>query len=182
MKIKTIALLVAVIVCVAAIAGCTNNTTTTTTTETDVVAAASFVDNAEDFEKSISSDGVWIICLTGDVSIDKDLVLDADFKNGKQDDDGNDVYQRKIALYAQDEDRTVTDEFTLTVKSLTINSINARIQHGTFVGDIYVNAENFELVDVTVDGNVYFADESVQASFSIDEESSVSGVQEIKAE
>lgn len=88
--------------------------------------------------------------------------------------------QRKIALYTQDENRTVTARFTLTVPKMTINSIDCSIQHGTFRGDLYVTAKNFKLVDTTVDGNVYFMSADAQSTFSMDESSKVTGVQQIK--
>lgn len=153
----------------------------TTTSQVDVVASASVVDNAAAFEKAISKDGTWIIATTKDLTIDKDLVLDGTFKNGKKDAEGNELYQRKIGLYTQDADRNITARFTLTAKSLTIKSIQGSLEHGTFRGDLYVSAENFKLIDATVDGNVYFLNDAVKSSFTMDETSKVTGVQEIKA-
>lgn len=153
----------------------------TTTSQVDVVASASVVDTAAAFEKAISKDGTWIIATTKDLTIDKDLVLDGDFKNGKKDAEGNELYQRKIGLYTQDADRNITARFSLTAKSLTIKSVKGSLEHGTFHGDLYVSAENFKLVDATVDGNVYFLNETVKSSFTMDETSKITGVQEIKA-
>ncbi|WP_243122250.1 hypothetical protein [Clostridium thermarum] len=77
------------------------------------MAAASIVDDAAVFEKSIGKDGKWIISLTKDITIDKDLVVDGDFKNGKKNSEtGEELYQRKIALYTQDENKKVTGKFT----------------------------------------------------------------------
>lgn len=143
----------------------------------DVVTTASIVDNEEAFKEAISNNGTWIICLLNDLTFDEDLVLDGEYTNGKKDDNGNDIIQRKIALYTQDEDRNVTARFTLTAPKLTINSPNARIQSGTFVGDLYVMADNFQLVDATVDGNIYFATEEAQSTFTMDETSEVTGEQ-----
>jgi hypothetical protein len=64
---------------------------------------------------------------------------------------------------------------------MTIKSANASIQHGTFKGDLYVDVKDFQLIDATVDGNVYFLNEEVKSSFTMDETSKVTGVQEIKA-
>ncbi len=177
MKTKGFALLIAAVVSISLFAGCGQTTTTTTT---DAVAAASIVDNAAAFEKAIAKDGKWIICLTKDIALDKEIILDGDFKNGKQE-NGVDVYQRKIALYTQDADRNITARFTLTAKKLTINSKNASIQHGTFKGDLYVKVKDFQLVDATVDGNVYFASDEIKSSFVMDDKSKVTGVQEVKA-
>ncbi|MDF2889951.1 MAG: hypothetical protein K0R80_318 [Clostridia bacterium] len=146
----------------------------------DVVTTASIVDNAAAFESAISKDGTWIIAALNDITFDKELVLDGEFKNGKKDEKGNELIQRKIALYTQDADRNVTARFTLTAPKLTINSPEASIQHGTFKGDLYVSVSNFKLVDNVVDGNIYFTTEEAQSTFSMDEKSSVTGVQELK--
>jgi hypothetical protein len=151
------------------------------TTTPDAVGSASIVDNAAAFEKAIAADGTWIIAITKDLSIDKDLVLVGDFKNGKKDADGKELMQRKIALYTQDADRNITARFTLTVKSLTVKSVVGSIQHGTFKGDLYVAVDGFQLIDTKVEGNVYFRTEAFKASFKMDDKSSITGVQEVKA-
>jgi len=150
--------------------------------QTDTETTASIVDEEAAFKSAISSQGTWIICTLKDLSFDEDLVLDGNFTNGKKDDAGKDIVQRKIALYTQDEDRTVTNRFTLKASKLTINSPMASIQHGTFVGDLYVSQDNFELVDAKVDGNVYFTTDSAKSTFKMDDTSSVSGSQEVKTQ
>ncbi|NLM44790.1 MAG: hypothetical protein GX201_12410 [Clostridiales bacterium] len=145
----------------------------------DAVTTASIVDNAADFEKAVSNKGSWIICLVKDITINKELVLDGEFKNGKKDDEGKDIIQRKIALYAQDANRNITNRYTLTIPKLTINSPEASIQHGTFKGDIYVTAKNFKLIDTIVEGNVYFTNEDAKSTFSMDENSKITGVQKM---
>jgi len=149
-------------------------------TKPDTVTTASIVDSESAFEKAISKNGTWIIATLKDLTFNKDLVLDGEFKNGKKDEAGKDIIQRKIALYTQDANRTVTNRFTLTAPKLTINSLNARIQSGTFKGDVYVSAKNFELVDATVEGNVYFTTEEAKSSFKMDATSKVTGKQEMK--
>jgi peptidoglycan hydrolase-like protein with peptidoglycan-binding domain len=98
----------------------------------DAVSTASIVDNTAAFEKAIGSSGTWIIATLKDIIIDKDIVLEGEYKNGKKDANGKDIIQRKIALYTQDANRNVTARFTLTAPKLTINSPQASIQHGTF--------------------------------------------------
>lgn len=149
-------------------------------TSTDVVTTASIVNDNAAFEKAISKTGTWIICTLKDLTFAKDLVLDGEFKNGKKDTNGNDIIQRKIGLYTQDANRNITARFILTAPKLTINSLNASIEHGTFIGDIYVTGNNFKLVDQTVTGNVYFASEAVKTSFTMDATSKVSGEQKVK--
>ncbi len=191
MKTKAVAVLVAVILSITLLAGCsgqkatTPSTTSPATTQAgsaspDVVTTASIVDNEAAFEKAISSSGTWIIATLKDLTFTKDLVLDGEFKNGKKDEAGKDIIQRKIGLYAQDANRKVTARYNLTAPKLTINSPNARIQRGTFKGDLYVSAKNFELVDATVDGNVYFTTDEAKSTFKMDATSKVTGKQELK--
>lgn len=147
---------------------------------TDVVTTASIVSKEDEFLKAISKDGTWIICLLNDLKVDKDLVLEGDFTNGKKDDAGKDIVQRKIALYAQDENRVITARYVLTAPKLTIKSPMASLQKGAFVGDLYVDVNNFELVDMTIDGNVYFTKQEYKDSFKMDETSKITGKQEVK--
>jgi hypothetical protein len=154
--------------------------TTPAETTPDVTTTASIVDNAAAFEKAISSTGTWIIAIVKDLTVDKDLVVDGEFKNGKKDDAGKDIIQRKIALYAQDENRKITARYTLTAPKMTINSPKASFQHGTFKGDVYVTAKDFQLIDAKVDGNIYFTNDDAKSTFKMDDKSSVTGKQELK--
>lgn len=137
----------------------------------DAVTTASIVDNAEAFEKAMGpadKGGTWIIAALKDITFDHEIVLEGEFENkGKQD--------RKIALYTQDENRNVLEQFTLTAPRLTIKSPSARLQNGTFKGEIYVVAPNFQLRGVKVEGNVYFLNNEAKATFSMDDTASVSG-------
>ncbi|MBK1809761.1 hypothetical protein JHL18_03790 [Clostridium sp. YIM B02505] len=184
MKIK--AILLSTVMAAALLAGCgSKEATTTKTTEpakttTDAVASASVTDKADVFAKTLGKDGKWIIAATKDITTDKELVLEGEFKNGKKDAAGKETLQRKIALYTQDENRKVTARFTLTAPKLTIKSPVASIQHGTFKGDVYVETADFQLVDATVDGNIYFKDDAAKAGFKMDATSKVTGKQEVK--
>ncbi|HYE11123.1 MAG TPA: hypothetical protein VEF53_13165 [Patescibacteria group bacterium] len=149
-------------------------------TTPDVTTTASIVNEEAAFEKAISNTGTWIIATLKDLTFDKELVLDGEFKNGKKDEAGKDIIQRKIALYTQDENKNVTGRFNLTAPKLTINSPNGRIQSGTFKGDLYVSAQNFQLVDATVDGNVYFTTDEAKSTFKMDDKSKVTGKQELR--
>ncbi|GAE86962.1 hypothetical protein [Acetivibrio straminisolvens] len=151
----------------------------TQTSEPDSVSTASIVGDEASFEKAISDSGTWLIALTKDLTFDKELVLDGVYTNGKKDENGQEIIQRKIGLYEQDENRNITARYTLTIPKLTINSPNASIQHGTFKGDLYVSAKNFQLIDTKVEGNVYFTNEEAQSTFKADEKSSITGKQEL---
>ena len=138
----------------------------------DVVTAASLVDTAAVFEKSIGKDGKWIVCATKDITSTKDLLLEGEFKNGKKDAvTGAELIQRKIALYTQDDKHVVTAKFTLTAPKLTVSSPNASLEHGTFKGDLYVTSKDFKLIDQTVVGDVYVS----ATNFSLSKESKIQG-------
>ncbi|NJD01986.1 MAG: hypothetical protein FIA99_05180 [Ruminiclostridium sp.] len=189
MKIKAVSLLIVLAMVLTLLAGCNGakpaetsaaTTAATTTAAVDAVTTASIVKDADAFLKAISKDGTWIIATLNDLTIDKELVLDGTFKNGKKDDAGKDIIQRKIALYTQDADHKVTARFNLTAPKLTVKSENARIQGGTFKGDVYVEANNFMIVDAKVEGNVYFASEEFKSSFKLDKGGTVTGATEVK--
>lgn len=184
MKIKTLVLapVLTLVLATSLLTGCGTKPVATPTPKpaVDVVTTASIVNKEADFLKAISKDGKWLIGTLVDMKIDKDLVLDGEFKNGKKDANGNDAIQRKIALYTQDDKKNVTARFTLTAPKLTINSPEARIQSGTFKGDVYVSAKNFQLVDAKVDGNLYFTSDEAKSTFKKDDKSSVTGKTELK--
>jgi len=185
MKAKVSLIILAFILSLSFLTACTKkNTNETNDTDnndnTDAVTTASIVDNEQAFIDAISNKGTWIICLTKNLTVDQELVLEGEFKNGKKDDAGNDIIQRKIALYSQDENRNITARYVLTAPKLTIKSPNASIQHGTFKGDLYVDADNFALVDATVDGNVYFTKQEYKDSFTMDGTSQVTGTMSLQ--
>lgn len=135
------------------------------TNNQDTVATASVTDKEAVFEKTIGSGGNWIIAATKDLTFDHEIKLDGEFKNGKKNADGTEAIQRKIAIYTQDADHKVTGRFTLTAPKLTVTSPNARIQGGTFKGDVIVDAKNFELVDAKIEGNLYFTKQEYMDQF-----------------
>lgn len=184
-KIKLLALLLFVALAVTSVAGCGSEKDPGTSAPTaqnsaeekpDVVTTASLVNEEAALIKAMSKDGTWIVCTLGDLKTDKELVIEGEFHN--KNDASQDLY-RKLGLYAQDENHNVTARYTLTAPKLTVKSPNTRIQGGTFVGDVYVENNGFNLSDAKIEGNVYFAKEEYKASFSL-KEASVSGVTEVK--
>lgn len=190
MKIKGFALSLLLILSLAAASftGCAApqapktqpNQTTPPETTPDVQTTASIVNTEDAFLKAASKNGTWIIAITKDLTVSKNIVLEGEFKNGKKDSEGKDIIQRKIALYAQDEKRNITARYTLTAPQLAVLSPMASIQHGTFKGDIYVTASDFQLIDATVDGNVYFTTDEAKATFKMDDKSKITGKQEMR--
>ncbi|QNK58702.1 hypothetical protein [Paenibacillus sp. PAMC21692] len=179
---KMISLALIAVLTVGLLAGCGNNnepapaatpSPSTTADTTDAITTASIVNDPEAFLKAISKDGTWIIAALNDLTFDQELVLEGEFKN-------KDVVDRKIALYTQDENRKITASFKLTAPKLTIKSPNARLQGGTFVGDVYVETDKFTLKDATVEGNVYFATEEALNTFDSSGNGKVTGVTEVK--
>ena len=158
----------------------TAKTEAVTPAKTDAVTTASLVNTEAAFENGISSKGTWIIATLKDLTFDKDLLVEGEFKNGKKDDSGKEIIQRKIGLYTQDEARKVTARFILTAPKLTFKSPMGSIEHGTFKGDLYVSASNFQLKDAIVEGNVYFTTDEAKSTFKMDATSKVTGVQELK--
>ncbi|SHE59878.1 hypothetical protein [Alkalibacter saccharofermentans] len=169
MKLKLIIALLAVSIIL--FAGCTTSDPDPTNGDNDAVTAASLVEDAEVFEASIGSEGTWIVAILNDITSENELVIEGEFYN--RDDASTELY-RKIALYAQDADRNVTDRYTLVAPKLTVISPNTRIQSGTFVGDVYAESEGFTLTDATIEGNLYFATQEIMDSF-VNEESEVTG-------
>lgn len=143
----------------------------------DAVGTASLPATIAEFEQGIAADGRWIVTPVADITSENELVIDGEFF--KKDDEAEGAY-RKIGLYAQDADKNITAEYTLTTPKLVIKSENTNIQNGTVKGDIYVEANGFVLKNTKVEGNVYFASEDVKSTFTLDGEASVSGAQEVK--
>ncbi|VDA99314.1 hypothetical protein S1OALGB6SA_382 [Olavius algarvensis spirochete endosymbiont] len=138
--------------------------------DADSVTTASIVKDGDALIKALKSDGTWMVALLDDVSVKDDIVVEGEFQ-GKP--------YRKIALYTQDENRNVTNRFKLTASKLIVRSKHTRIQSGTFIGDVVVEAMDFELVDAKVIGNVYFKTDAQMKSFKKDESSEVTGKVEI---
>ncbi|MFW5996238.1 MAG: hypothetical protein ACOCQB_03110 [Halanaerobiaceae bacterium] len=159
---KVIALGLSFVLVLAVFAGCSGGEEgDTDEEETDTVSTASIVSEEADFQDAISEDGTWIIITTEDLSFDEELIVEGEFRN--QDDSDADLY-RKLALYDQDDDRNVTERYTVEAPRLTVRSPNTKIQGGTFVGDVYVEEDGFVIEDAEVDGNVYFAEEDYEES------------------
>lgn len=131
--------------------------------------------SAAQWEQALSAEGPWIIIATQDVTSESELVIEGEV----YEDEGAEEPRRKLALYAQDSERNITDRYTLTAPRLIVRHENVRIQGGTFAGDVYIEAEGFNLVGGTIDGDLYFENESLRESFSMDDASEVTGTIEI---
>lgn len=134
-------------------------------TETDVVAAASFVGDAEELKATAGDNGAWIIIPTTDISMEDELVITGTFHD--QGDDSKDVY-RKLAAYETDADQNITANRKITTPRLVIESENLLFKGGILEGDVYVDADGFVLDETAVvTGNLVFANADVEASATI---------------
>lgn len=144
--------------------------------QTDAVTTASIINEADPFINAVSEKGTWIVAILNDLTVDKEVVVAGEFHD-KGAADGK-IY-RKLALYAQDADHNITASYTLTVPKITVQSENLRVQGGTIKGDVYVEANGFDLHETaTVDGNIYYASEDVKATAKI--AGKVTGAAEVK--
>ncbi|PKM52625.1 MAG: hypothetical protein CVV02_00375 [Firmicutes bacterium HGW-Firmicutes-7] len=199
MKLKTILIIALLVTSIFVVGGCAKdqdetpnvdeNTGDQTDDETDenedpdVVTTASIVDNGEDFLEAVGPDAFWLAAIVKDITIDEDIVVEGEYTVPDREDPSKEVPAgRKIALYAQDEDRNKTASYTLTAPRMIVKSKDTKIQGGTFVGDVYVQETGFNLVDATIEGNVYFASEELMTSFKFDDKSEVTGDTEVKTE
>lgn len=133
--------------------------------EADVVTTASIVDEAGAFVDAVSADGTWIIATLSDITIEEDVVVAGEFHDKA--DEASDIY-RKIAAYTQDDDHNIIDSFTITVPKLTVQSENLNFQGGTLAGDVYVEANGFQLHETAnIEGNLTFASQEFQDSADI---------------
>lgn len=134
----------------------------------DGTTSASVVVDQESLMNAAAEDGTWILIIQQDLSVDEEIVLEGEHTN-------RDEVDRKLALYEQDEDHEVTERYTLEAPSITVKSPSTRFQGGTFVGDVYVEANNFALRDFVVEGNVYFENEEAKETFTIGDGATVTG-------
>ncbi|MNI08565.1 hypothetical protein D3C73_616070 [compost metagenome] len=172
-------------VSVALLSGCGSNNdnnaneaaaTATAAAQSDAVSTASIVNEQAAFLNAVSAEGNWIVAILNDLTVDQDVVVAGEFHDKGAAE--NAIY-RKLALYSQDADHNITATFTLTAPKVTVQSENFRVQGGTIKGDVYVEANGFNLYkDATIDGNLYFASEDVKASAAI--EGTVTGATEVK--
>lgn len=154
-----------------ALTACTSEESNDMEAITDAATRATeaIVTEAAPLAEALGADGPWIIITTDNITAESDLVVAGEVPDNQ----GN--VRRKLAFYAQDADRNITERYTVTAPRLIIRHANTRLQGGVLAGDVYVEAPGFNTIDATIDGNLYFADEALQESASIDEASEVTG-------
>ncbi len=140
----------------------------------DAVATASKVNDGAALVKAVSAEGKWLAATLNDVVLTEDLVIDGEFISKEKVD-------RKLALYAQDANHIITDQYTLTAPKMIVKSPNFRITGGTFIGDVYVEADGFKLdKSSTVDGNIYFSTQAQLDAFTMHETATFAGEKSVK--
>ena len=143
------------------------NENPSTNETTDATTGPSWVTDDQSLEKSVKES--WIVIITKDLTTNQELTFEGVLKKGDE------VVPRLLTLYNQDENRVKTASYTLTAPKATFKQDGSKIKGGTFKGDVYVECNNFELVDATVDGNIYFNSQEAKDSFKIDDTSKVTG-------
>jgi len=131
----------------------------------------SIVSTPAQFENAISNKGTCIIVIIKNITINKNLIVNGTYTNGKN------ILERKIDLYRQNKDKNMIGRLNLTVPKLTVTSPRTSIEHGTFRGNIYVSSNNFQLIDAKVEGNVYFTTNKSKSTFKMDIKSKITGKQ-----
>ena len=153
-----------------------NNNDSSTNNEnkeaTDATTGPSWVTDDKSLETAINES--WIVIVTKDLKTDKELVFKGGFENN------NNEGSRLLTLYNQDENGVKSASYTLTAPKATFQQDGSKIKGGTFKGDVYVECNNFELVDATIDGNVYFKTQEAKDTFKMDDTSKVTGTMEVQ--
>lgn len=159
----------------AVLAGCGSNNnnsanagkeSTPASAATDATTTASIVNQQDPLISALSDKGNWIVAILNDMTVDKEIVVSGEFHD--KGDSANAIY-RKLALYTQDDDHNITASFTLTVPKMTVQSENFKIQGGTVKGDVYVEANGFNLdKTATIDGNLIFKSDDLKSSAVLD--------------
>lgn len=145
----------------------------------DVVAAASAVTDESTLLNAL--DNSWIVTVKSDLKTDKDIVINKDFEVPDKEDPSKMVLKgRKLALIEKDDKQVVTASHTINAPKLVIKSQKTTLLGGKFVGDIYVESNDFTIQDTEVEGDIYFANAEVEKSFKLEGKASVSGNQIIK--
>ncbi len=138
----------------------------TDTPTVDAVSTPSITGDPAEFEKSLSDEGNWLTAALNDISLDKDLNVDGEYRS--KNDPTQEIY-RKLALYTQDSDKNVTGTFTLTVPNMIVTSENFRVQEGVVKGNVTVKANGFELKNATIDGDLTFESDEFKQSAKLEE-------------
>ncbi|MDN6030442.1 MAG: hypothetical protein L0I48_02855 [Lactococcus plantarum] len=140
---------------------------------------------------ALGKNGTWLAAGTADIDgAGKTVTIDDTFIGS------NGLIVRKLALYAQNDQRQVSKTYTLTVDKLVVNSPHTVIANGGIKGDVYVtksaigfaaqNAKDTAGKQVTakIDGNLYFATQAQLDAYNKLPETAkydVTGKTEVKA-
>lgn len=137
--------------------------------ESDTTTSASIVNIKDDLDHTLSSNGEWIALVNADIESDKDIIVEGKFWNRLK-------IQRKLTLYSQNKNNKTINNHKLTAPKMIVRSPNFRITGGTFIGDIYVEANGFKLEkSVTVIGNIYFKNSIYKRTLTVDKTATITG-------
>lgn len=123
----------------------------------------------------------WIVILENDITTSEEITLETGFKKSDEDNPSKLVETpRVLALYRQNDNKEIVNNYTLELPKLIIKDNNTKIEGGTIKGDIYIDANDVKIEGTTVEGNIYFSNEEQKNTFHMDENSNVTGNMEVK--
>lgn len=176
-KLKLVTLSAFLLIGLGAMTACGNDSTAPTTDETseEVTTGATQVtaESADDIVHGLSAQGAWIVNGSRDIDASgKDIYVDGVFLHRGEE-------ARKLALYTQTREEvdgetkvTINSSYTLTVGRLFVNSPNFDISNMTVEGDVYVDAPGFHFSQAegtdypaTINGNLVFQTQELYDAF-----------------
>ncbi|MFV0439735.1 MAG: LysM peptidoglycan-binding domain-containing protein [Lachnospirales bacterium] len=138
------------------------------TSTVDTLSSASLTVDGNTLVDALDEDGTWLVAAIGDTIVNQPINVDGTFH--KKNDDTQDVYRKltpsnHVYDAAGERDKTKEEFYILTaLDGMNVTSPNLNLVNGTFVGDIYVDAEGFTLSNMTVFGNIRFSSIEAQES------------------
>ncbi|GAB2028148.1 hypothetical protein [Lactovum odontotermitis] len=185
-KSKIITLLAVSVLSAGILTACSSSNDTSTKTSSSSKAASSSSTDAfagatvaapdfDTLQKGFAANGAWLNAINKDMdATGKTLTVDGVFlTNG---DTGEAETARKLAIYNQNDNHQVTEQYTLTVDKIVVKSPSFYISNGTVKGDVDVLATGFHaqngkkpdgsVSQATIDGNLVFASQDLLDAYN----------------
>lgn len=184
-KSKIITLLAVSVLSAGILTACSSSNDTSTKTSSSKAASSSSTDAfagatvaAPDFatlQKGFAANGAWLNAINKDMdATGKTLTVEGTFlTNG---DTGEAETARKLAIYNQNDNHQVTEQYTLTVDKIVVKSPSFYISNGTVKGEVDVLAAGFHaqngkkpdgsVSQATIDGNLVFASQDLLDAYN----------------
>ncbi|MDR2977075.1 MAG: hypothetical protein LBV19_07215 [Streptococcaceae bacterium] len=180
-KSKVISLLAVSALSIGILTACSSTSDTkTSTSKSSSVASSSKTDvytgatvAAKDFDslqKGFAANGAWLGATNKDMdATGKTLTVEGVFLTNA--DTGEAQVARKLAIYNQNDNHQVTEQYTLTLDKIVVKSPDFYISNGTVKGNVEVLASGFHaqngkktdgsVAQATIEGNLIFASQDL---------------------